>query len=54
MLLIGGEEPVDNAKYAYASLLLPPLRDQPIFNRLARKNDPRSEIAATLHCLVSA
>jgi len=47
-------EPVDYAKYPIRSMLLPPWRDQTVFNRPARKSDPRSEIAATIHCLIIA
>jgi len=48
------EEPVGFAKCSYYSTILPPRWDQPVFNRPARKSDPRSEIAATIQCLMSA
>jgi hypothetical protein len=48
------EEPVDYAKCPFSSSLLPPQRDQPGFTHPARKGDPRSEIAATIQCLMSA
>jgi hypothetical protein len=48
------EEPVDYAKRPFTSTLLPSQRDQPGFTRPAHKSDPRSEIAATIQCLMSA
>ena len=46
--------PVDCAKCPFTSTQLPPRRDQSGFARPARKGDPRSEIAATIQCLMSA